>query len=178
MGTAVVVVVAGLPGTGKSTLAERLARTMGAPCFAGDWLMGALAPHGVLDSLDRPAFLAMYYELLERLAVRQLMLGQGAVVDCPVTDAVVASWTAQAARHGAPLVAVECVCSDADLHRRRIEGRRRDIPGWHEVGWDHVQRMRTEFPPLSGAHLTVDAVESVEHNLGRVLACLERPRSA
>ncbi|TDD64560.1 DUF2255 family protein [Jiangella aurantiaca] len=33
-----VVVFAGLPGTGKSTLADRAAAVLGAPSFAGDWL--------------------------------------------------------------------------------------------------------------------------------------------
>jgi prolyl oligopeptidase len=42
---------------------------------------------------------------------------------------------------------IECICSDTAVHRARIEGRVRGIPGWQEVGWDHVQRMRAEVPP-------------------------------
>jgi predicted kinase len=83
-----VVAFTGLPGTGKSTLADLLARAIGAPSIAGDWLLGALAPHGVLNGLDRPAYLALYHDLIERLVLRQLMLGQSAVVDGLVTDAV------------------------------------------------------------------------------------------
>jgi hypothetical protein len=49
VGAPVVIVFTGLPGTGKSTLAEAVARRIGAPAFAGDWLLGALAPHGVLS---------------------------------------------------------------------------------------------------------------------------------
>jgi hypothetical protein len=63
---------------------------------------------------------------------------------------------------------VECVCSDRDLHQRRVVGRKRGIPGWHEVGWDHIERMRVEFP-LSVEHLTVDAVNGVEDNARLVL---------
>ena len=55
-----VIAFTGLPGTGKSTLAERLATDLAIPAFAGDWLLGALKPHGVLTGLTRPAFLAMY----------------------------------------------------------------------------------------------------------------------
>ena len=60
---------------------------------------------------------------------------------------------------------IVCVCTDQGEHRRRLEGRTRGIPGWHEVGWDHVERMRSEYPPLSREHLTVDAMDPVEANL-------------
>lgn len=49
------------------------------------------------------------------------------------------------------------------------EGRRRGIPGWHEVGWDHVERMQLEYPGMGREHLRVDAVEPVEVNLVGVL---------
>jgi predicted kinase len=158
----------GLPGTGKSTLADQLATAMGAPAFAGDWLLGALKPHGVLTGLDRPTFLAMYYNLLETLMTRQLMLGQSAVVDCLVNDEIATRWQQLADQYDARLHLVECVCSDDAEHRRRVEDRRRDIPGWHEVGWNHVQRMRAEYPPLTVAHLTLDAMNPVDHNLNLV----------
>ena len=164
-----VVAFTGLPGTGKSTLADLLARAIGAPSIAGDWLLGALAPHGVLNGLDRPAYLALYHDLIERLVLRQLMLGQSAVVDGLVTDAVVARWQQLAERFGARLFVVECVCSDEALHRRRVEGRERKIPGWHEIGWDHVERMRAELPPLTSRNLVVDAVHPVKGNLSAVI---------
>lgn len=165
-----VVVLTGLPGTGKSTLADLLARRTGAPAFAGDWLLGALAPHGILTGVDRPVLLAAYHDLLASLVTRQLRLGQSAIVDCVLDDPVLASWRAKVAEHGGRLVVAECVCSDGTLHRQRIEGRRRDIPGWHEVGWDHVQRMRAEFHPLTTEHLTLDAVAPLDHNLARLTA--------
>jgi predicted kinase len=164
-----VVVFTGLPGTGKSTLAELVASRIGAPAFAGDWLLGALAPHGILDDLDRGALLSLYYDLLGMLVTRQLLLGQSAVVDCLLDDAVAARWREIAARFDASLVIVECVCSDTDLHRQRVEGRERGIPGWHEVDWQHVQRMRVEFSPLSVERLTVDAVDALEDNARSVL---------
>ncbi|MEV4169645.1 AAA family ATPase [Nonomuraea sp. NPDC049709] len=170
-----IIVFTGLPGTGKSTLADRVAMAIGAPAFAGDWLMGSLKPHGLLRNLDRPAFLSMYYDLLSTLVTRQLMLGQSAVVDCLVNDDVVARWQELSDRYDARLIVIECLCSDVEIHRRRVEGRKRGIPGWHEVGWDHVERMRREFPSLAQEHLVLDAVDSVESNLRLALGCIGKP---
>jgi predicted kinase len=169
-----IIAFTGLPGTGKSTLAEALATETGVPAFAGDWLLGALRPHGVLRGLERPVFLAMYYDLLGTLIKRQLMLGQSAIVDCLVNDEIADRWQVLAAEYGARLRLVECVCSDEGEHRRRVEGRSRGIPGWHEVGWDHVERMRSEYPRLGRERLVVDAMESLSGNLLRVGAYIRR----
>jgi predicted kinase len=166
--TPTLITFTGLPGTGKSTAADRLARTLAAPAFAGDWLLGALKPHGVLERLDRPTLLAMYYDLLTTLITRQLMLGQSVIVDCLIDDHVARRWQALADQYDARFVVVECVCSDVPEHRRRLESRRRGIPGWHEVGWDHVERMRVDYPPLTVSHLTLDAMDPVDVNLTRV----------
>ncbi len=165
-----VIVFTGLPGTGKSTLAEQVARSVGAPAFAGDWLMGGLKPaHAALSTLDRSQYLAACYGLLETLITRQLMLGQSAVVDDVVRDSEIVRWRETAAHFSARLFLIECICSDQVIHRARVEGRARGIPGWHEVGWDHVERIRAEFPPLSVDRLIVDALEPVEGNIRRVL---------
>jgi hypothetical protein len=131
--------------------------------------MGALKPYGVLDLLDRPTYLTMYYNLLHTLVTRQLKLGQSAVLDCLINDDIAAQWHDDVARYGARLIIVDCVCTDTDLHRSRVVGRTRNIPGWHEIGWDHVERMRTEYPPLTISHITVDAVNSLDDNLRYVL---------
>lgn len=166
-----VVIFTGLPGTGKSTLAEQVARTVKAPAFAGDWLMGALKPaHSALANLDRSDYVAAWFGLLRTLVTRQLMLGQSAVVDDIVSGSQLEQWRETAERFAARLILIECVCSDETVHRERVERRVRGIPGWHEIGWDHVERMAAEARPLSADRLIVDAMKPIDDNLRRVLS--------
>jgi predicted kinase len=162
-----VIIFTGLPGTGKSTLAEQVARSVGVPAFAADWLMGAIKP--ALANLDRSEYLAVRSGLLGTLATRQLMLGQDAIIDALVSESQVAAWREAAVRFPARWHLIECICSDEVIHRERVEGRIRGIPGWHEAGWDFVERMRAELPSLTVDRLTVDAMEPVTDNLSRVL---------
>ncbi len=93
-----------------------------------------------------------------------------------VSDDVLADWHALAEQYGAVLLVIECVCSDESVHRSRVEGRVRAIPGWHEVDWDHVQRMRTELPQLRVDRLVIDAATPLEANTASVLAYVRSAR--
>ncbi len=63
---------------------------------------------------------------------------------------------------------IECVCSDADLLRTRIDGRTRGIPGWYELTWENVERSRANYVPLAEPKLVVDAVTPIAENLAAV----------
>lgn len=77
-------------------------------------------------------------------------------------------WEALAQRYGAKFAVVECICSDIGLHRSRVEGRRREIPGWYELDWEHVARGREAYEPLAEPKLVLDAADSADDNLEKV----------
>ncbi len=73
------IVFSGLPGTGKSTLAESIGKEFCFPVFAKDWLEATLLRSGLKEDLKSLGFAG--YELLTVLAERQLMLGQSVILD-------------------------------------------------------------------------------------------------
>lgn len=168
------VLLAGLPGTGKSTLAESLALALPAPVFSMDWELGALVPFGVLRS-DNAGPLA---ELtLIASAARQLQLGLGAVIDATGhTHEFRTRLESLADSLDARFVGVECVCSDEAAHQSRIEGRDRGIPGWPAtVTWSHLRRMRERWEDWHQPHLILDtAMVSPEAALRRAIDLIAR----
>jgi predicted kinase len=167
------VVFTGLPGTGKSSLAEGLGRALNLPVLSRDHLAATLHRCEITDAHGKGAGWAAY-ELLTDLADAQLGLGVSVILDSVATyENVRAAWRALAARRRAHLYIVECMCSDEALWRRRIASRRRDIPGWPELDWDDVEQVRLRFAPWTSERLIVDSVHPIEVNLDRVLAFLK-----
>ena len=166
-----IVVFTGLPGTGKSTLAESLGRRMKAPVFAGDWLLGSIKPaHPQIALLDAAAYDELYESILTSLLVRQLMLDQSGIAECVLADDAIERLAVVVKKYDAVMSVIECVCSDVAVHRSRVEGRIRNIPGWHEIDWRHVEHMHSEVGSINAQRLVVDAVRPVEHNQDEVWA--------
>lgn len=162
------VVFSGLPGSGKSTLADAAGAELGIPVFATDWLLGALTPFGGRHFEDP---LALAEEVLTTLALRQLVAGQSVILDHP-TERVANRdrWRSLARRAGAQFRAVVVQCSDPEVHRGRLEGRSRAIPGWHDAGdWSDVQRRLARFPSWHAEALSVDTVQPHEQSLAAVI---------
>ncbi len=75
------ILFSGLPGTGKSTLAEMLGRELSIPVFAKDWLEATLVRSGLTSTSEDKPLGFVGYELLSVLAERQLRLNQSVILD-------------------------------------------------------------------------------------------------
>lgn len=118
--------------------------------------------------------------LLLMLAHRQFLLGQSAIVDAPGHEP---AWRdpffTLAAAGGAQVRVVEVQCPDEAVHRARVAGRSRGIPGWHEVTWSHVERMMSWWQPWPAGtdRLVVDSTRSLDVEVEDVLDHLRPSRA-
>lgn len=126
------IVVCGLPGTGKTTLAGTLASHVGAAYPRVDVIEAPLRRAGIDVG-------GLGYEIVREVAVSNLLQGTGVVVD-PVDPwpATRAMWRDAADRADAELVRFECVVPDPREHRRRVEERSSGIPGLVVPTWRDV----------------------------------------
>ena len=172
------VVVSGWTGAGKSTIADGLGVALSATVVSFDWVMSGLRSFPELwDVVERPVDRQreIGWTLMSRVAEQQLRRGGSVVLDLVARDQAIERWRALAAEHGAALSVIECVCEDEQLHRARVEGRRRDIPGWYELTWEQVLRTRAGYVPLSVADkLVLSAMQPVETNLDAALRYVTR----
>lgn len=172
------IVFSGLPGTGKSSLAEAIGREMSVPVFAKDWLEATLRRCELAPQhSDGPNLGYTAYELLTTLAERQLTLGQSAILDCVAgQEKLRRQWRDLAAGHQAHWHVIECVCSNEAVHRARLGARRRGIPGWYELEWEEVERVRGYYEPWQEEHLTLDMIVPLPDNIEASLAYLRHPK--
>ncbi|NHZ71902.1 MAG: AAA family ATPase [Aquificales bacterium] len=155
------IVVSGVPGTGKSSVAEAIGRPLGIPVFAKDWLEATLRRSGLQGETGYAG-----YELLTTLAERQLHLGQSVILDSVASfERIRVQWRRLAEAYGADWRVIECICSDLILQRQRIESRQRGIPGWHELTWADVERVRRYYEPWQEERLVLDGIRPLSENI-------------
>jgi predicted kinase len=159
--------MAGLPGAGKSAVAEDLGRALGCAVLSVDPVEAAMWRAGV----DRaaPTGLAAYV-VVEALAAEQLSLGHDVIVDAVnAVEPAREQWRGLAGRTGATLRFIEVRCSDEREHRRRLESRKRGIEGFPEPLWETVHSRREGLEEWRGERLVLDSMASRRTNLNAAI---------
>jgi predicted kinase len=129
------VVLAGLPGVGKTTIARALAARLSAAVVRVDAIEATVVRHG----LDEHPVGPIGYAIAHEIASGCLRVGTSVVVDAVNPVAVArAGWRVLATDTGALLTLVEVQLRSADEHRRRVEARVSDVDGLVVPTWDEV----------------------------------------
>ena len=169
------IVLSGLPATGKTAVGAAVARELGAVLLSVDPIDSALAEAGV-EETGPPGLAA--YAVVGAIAEQNLELGLAVVVDAVnAVGEAKTFWIELARRRGVPLLAIEAVVSDPAVHRARLDTRERDleIP---EPTWEAVTLRQAEWVAWPFAPLVIDAIAPLADNVARVVAAAHAIRGA
>ncbi|MGA9074229.1 MAG: AAA family ATPase [Candidatus Sulfotelmatobacter sp.] len=155
------IIFGGLPGTGKTAIAQQLARELGAVYLRIDSMEQAIRDSGVVSNSLNDAGYRVGYVVAED----NLRLGRTVVADSVnplrlTRDA----WISVADRTQTRAIEVEVTCSDPVQHRHRVETRIADICGLRLPTWQEV--VSREYQPWDREHIVIDTTsQSVAENV-------------
>ena len=153
------IVFAGLPGTGKSTVARALAAELSAVWLRIDTIEQAILASRVVDGdLEDAGYRAAYAVAEDNLRLGRTVIGDSVNPWMLTRNA----WRDAGLRAGVRVVEIETICSDAQEHRRRIETRANEVPGlvlptWQEVIDRDYHSWDREPLVIDTAHCNVEA---------------------
>jgi predicted kinase len=157
-------IFAGLPGSGKTTLAQLLAQRVKATYVRIDSIEQALRDLCALDVQGEG------YRLAYRVAADNLRLGMSVVPDsCNPIELTRREWVQVAVDTQARYVNIEVICADAREHQRRVETRVSGVSGLKLPTWQDVQDR--EYHAWSVDRIVVDTAGKHETDCLDELLC-------
>jgi predicted kinase len=166
----VLIAMAGLPGTGKSTCADLIARNLHVPLVDKDDLLELVRHSSIEDELEQGR---LAYDLVFSLASRQLANDTSVIVDtCLAFGWLRSKLAGIATAHNARMLVVHCVCSD-DVARKRIAARAtRGLPHRNLTEYDRLRLIFEDFD--TSPNLTVNTTDDLTALPERLSAVIEQ----
>ncbi|HXE35091.1 MAG TPA: AAA family ATPase [Verrucomicrobiae bacterium] len=146
------VIFGGLPGVGKTTIAQELARQIAAMHVRIDSIEQAIRDCTPLVS---PPLDEAGYRIGYAIARDNLRIGRTAVADS-VNPLLITrdAWLKVGQNAQVETVEIEVICSDTREHRSRVETRLQDISGLRLPTWQEV--ISREYVPWIREHIVID----------------------
>lgn len=169
-----IIVISGLPGSGKSSLAEALAAKLKLPLLSVDPIESAIIKAG-FDKNNKTGLAA--YLVAKDLAIEQIKTGNSVIIDAVnAEEDAKDTWRSLAEDSKLSLILVETFLDETE-HRRRIEARVRNLQGIPEVTWDKVIERRNSYTQWKEPTMKVDSSKNLSANLNSVINYLQASAS-
>lgn len=172
---AILIVMGGLPGTGKTSLSKVLSLRLDAVYLRIDTIEQALHRQAAFKNGNEG------YLVANMVAEDNLRLGHVVIADSVNPISITRdAWREIARRCQVDILEIEVVCSNKKQHRRRVEERKADIPEYKLPTWDEV--VNRQYDAWKTKNLTIDTSElSVTEAVEQILKTYQlalKPNSA
>jgi len=158
------IIFSGLPGTGKSTLAQRLARELHYPLLCIDDVVNNIPENPGVEFWDSQV------EVLLTLVEAQLEIGLSVIVDSVFMNMDRQHAQSLAQKYQTRFRPIYTYLSDDQVWEQRITQRHLGLNNPAVATWEQVQRQRGHFHKWEPATaLFIDALNPIEQNYADVL---------
>ena len=158
------IIFSGLPGTGKSKLASRLARELGLPLICIDDVIGEVPEGAGISFWDSKV------AILLRLTEVQLELGLSVIVDSVFMNMDRHHAQQLARKYGARFYPIYVFISDDKVWEQRVNERYEEMNDKTVATWDRIQHQRERFRAWEpGTALFIDSLHAFDRNYEVVL---------
>jgi predicted kinase len=148
-------IFSGLPGSGKTTLSQNVAKQFNAVYLRVDTIEQALRDFCSLNVQGEG------YCLSYKIASDNLHLGMSVVSDsCNPIELTRHEWEQVALGARANYINIEVICSDALEHRQRVETRISTVSGLRMPNWSEVENR--EYHKWTANRIVVDTANRTE----------------
>lgn len=180
------IILSGLPGSGKTTLAQRLLTHYRLPILAIDDIASAFSvPSAIMDH----RFWEEKVDVLLHLVDSQLSWGNSVLVDSvfmgqhpthpahPWNDRQRAHQLAK--KHQVRYRPIYLFVSDEKVWQARLADRASQLPDERVATWAQVDKQRHAFEPWQpGQALFLDSLNNLEHNIADALSFISAPAAS
>ena len=158
------VIFSGLPGTGKSTLANRLARELRVPLLCIDDVIGEVPENPGIAFWDSKVTILL--DLIET----QLELGLSVIADSVFMNMDRYHAQELARRYQTRFLPIYVYISDDKIWEERVTARFKELNNKNVASWERIQHQRERFREWEPeTALFVDSLQAFEQNYAKIL---------
>jgi predicted kinase len=164
------IILGGLPGSGKTTIGKQLAKHLKAVYLRVDTVEQVLQQINQASGSPGPEG----YMICYAIAAENLKLGQYVIADSVNSIQVTRDdWQQVAKEAEVKYIEIELVCSDTPTHKNRVTTRKADLSGHRLPSWQEVANR--DYEPWETKTLSVDTFKySVDESVQIILDCIRK----